>query len=100
MDSSRQIADRCGNAKGGSLVATGRGGMPQGPMKKHSSDRPWNDLRSMSVSNPTTVPPIVTENPVKPIVEATAIEWMKLEPSPSSLRNPSSPIQRSVLSRC
>jgi filamentous hemagglutinin family protein len=71
-DSSRQIADRCGNAKGGSLVATGRGGIPQGP-KKHGSDRTWNDLRTNAVQGSTIVTPI-SQNTRQPIVEATAIE--------------------------
>jgi filamentous hemagglutinin family protein len=71
VDSSRQIADRCGNAKGSSFVATGRGGIPQGP-KKHGSDRPWNDLRTNSRQASANVTSI-TQN-IQPIVEASAIE--------------------------
>ncbi len=74
-DSSRQIADRCGNAKGGSLVATGRGGIPQSPMQKHGADRTWHDLREIgrdrSVSNAVIIP--IAQAPGS-IVEASAIE--------------------------
>jgi large exoprotein involved in heme utilization and adhesion len=71
VDSSRQIADRCGAAKTSSFVATGRGGMPQGPMKKRSSDRPWNDLRPQSSSH-SIVTPVSSTNSIQPIVEANA----------------------------
>jgi large exoprotein involved in heme utilization and adhesion len=71
-DSSRQIADRCGNAKTSSFIATGRGGMPQGP-KKHGSDRTWNDLRTDAVQASSSVPPIA-QNISQPIVEATAFQ--------------------------
>ena len=71
-DSSTQIADRCSNAKGGSLVATGRGGIPQGP-KKQGSDRPWNDLRPLTATNPIATP-VAQSHPVKPLIEASAIQ--------------------------
>ncbi len=74
VDSSRQIADRCGNAKGGSLVATGRGGIPQGPRKKKDSDRTWNDLRMNTLQASALVKP-VEENHGQPIVEASAIKF-------------------------
>jgi large exoprotein involved in heme utilization and adhesion len=72
-NSSRQIADRCGSAKTSSLVATGRGGMPQGPMKKKSSDRPWNDLRPLTAANPI-VTTVAVVSPLQPLVEASAIQ--------------------------
>ncbi len=72
-DSSRQIADRCGNSKGGSLVATGRGGMPQGPTKMHGSDRPWHDLRLSSLQTSALTKPIA-ETSNQPIVEASALQ--------------------------
>ncbi len=72
VDSSRQIADRCGNAKGGSLVATGRGGMPQGPTKKTGSDRTWHDLRPQTTSYSAT--PVAIVNPIESLIEASAIE--------------------------
>jgi large exoprotein involved in heme utilization and adhesion len=72
-DSSRQIADRCGNAKNSSFVATGRGGMPQNPMKKRGSDRPWNDLRTNTLQTSAIVTPIA-QNVSQPIVEATAFQ--------------------------
>jgi large exoprotein involved in heme utilization and adhesion len=73
-DSSRQITDRCGAAKTSSFIATGRGGMPQNPMKKRGSDRTWHDLRLMMPSNSVTVQPIVNRNAVQPLLEASAIE--------------------------
>ncbi len=75
VDSSRQIADRCGNAKGGSLVATGRGGMPQDPFKKKGSDRPWHDLRDTRTdrSVPTSVILPIAQGK-SPIVEASALK--------------------------
>jgi filamentous hemagglutinin family protein len=74
VDSSRQIADRCGAAKTSSFIATGRGGMPQSPMKKRGSDRPWNDLRTNEVQASAIVTPIA-QNTSQPIVEASAIEF-------------------------
>jgi filamentous hemagglutinin family protein len=73
-DSSRQITDRCGAAKTSSFIATGRGGMPQNPMKKRGSDRSWHDLRPMMTSNPVTVQAMVSQNVVQPLLEASAIE--------------------------
>ncbi len=78
VDSSRQIADRCGNVKGGSLVATGRGGIPRSPIQIRRTDRPWNDLRLNSLQASAIVPPIIAqpiaETRDQPIVEASAIE--------------------------
>jgi filamentous hemagglutinin family protein len=74
VDSSTQIADRCGAAKTSSFIATGRGGMPQGPMKKHGSDRPWHDLRTNTLQTSAIVTPI-SQSTRQPIVEATAIEF-------------------------
>jgi filamentous hemagglutinin family protein len=71
VDSSRQITDRCGAAKTSSFIATGRGGMPQNPMKKRGSDRSWHDLRPLIAKTPATTQPIIAENP---IVEASAIQ--------------------------
>ncbi len=89
-DSSRQIADRCDNAKGGRFIITGRGGMSQEPMRKRTSDRSWYDLRPLSTSPqrlkitaiPSTLQPltesvprtIVSESPMKQLVEASTIE--------------------------
>ncbi len=74
VDSSRQIADRCGAAKTSSFIATGRGGMPQGPIKKRGSDRTWNDLRDTSTdrSVPTSVILPIAQAKT-PIVEASAL---------------------------
>ncbi len=72
IDSSRQIADRCGAAKTSSFVATGRGGMPQNPMEKKGSDRPWNDLRPLSGANAAMA--VSSPTPNQPIVEASAMQ--------------------------
>jgi filamentous hemagglutinin family protein len=72
-DSSTQITDRCGNAKTSSFIATGRGGMPQGPIKKNGSDRSWHDLRTNTLQTTTIVTPIA-QNTHQPIVEATAFQ--------------------------
>ncbi len=69
-DSSRQIADRCGASKTSSFIATGRGGMPQSPMKKQGSDRLWNDVRPLTTTHRSA--PIALTMPKPPIVEATA----------------------------
>jgi filamentous hemagglutinin family protein len=75
VDSSGQITDRCGDAKTSSFVATGRGGIPQNPMKKRSSDRSWHDLRTLTFTNPVTTQPTIAENPIsRPIVEANAVQ--------------------------
>jgi large exoprotein involved in heme utilization and adhesion len=71
-DSSGQIADQCGYAKSGSLVATGRGGIPQGPMKTRRTDRPWNDLRPTVTS--VLIQQIPSTQPIQKIVEASTIE--------------------------
>jgi filamentous hemagglutinin family protein len=73
VDPSRQIADRCGNAKTSSFIATGRGGMPQGPMKKKGYDRTWNDFRTNALQASTIVTPIA-QNSSQPIVEASAFQ--------------------------
>jgi large exoprotein involved in heme utilization and adhesion len=74
-DSSRQIADRCDNAKGGSLVATGRGGIPQSPMQTRPIDRPWSDIRSSaSIATPSAIQAIVSTQPNPSLVEASAFQ--------------------------
>jgi filamentous hemagglutinin family protein len=73
VDSSRQIADRCGAAKTSSFIATGRGGMPQGPSKKKGSNRTWHDIRTNSLQASSIVTPI-SQNTSQPIVEATAFQ--------------------------
>ena len=70
-DSSTQIADRCGNAKTSSFIATGRGGIPQGP-KKRGSDRSWNDLRPLTTTSSSVT--VSTVNPTQPLIEASALQ--------------------------
>jgi hypothetical protein len=47
--------------------------MPQGPIKKRGSDRPWNDLRPLTAANPI-VTPVAVVNPIQPLIEASAIQ--------------------------
>ena len=73
-DSSRQIGDRCGDAKASSFIATGRGGIPQGP-KKRGSARSWNDLRPPThLSAPVATAPVATIDPTHPLIEASALK--------------------------
>jgi filamentous hemagglutinin family protein len=72
VDSSRQIADRCGAANTSSFIATGRGGMPQSPMEKRSGDRSWYDLRPLATTNSSV--PVAMTNPIQPLVEASALQ--------------------------
>lgn len=68
-DSSRQIADRCGTAKTSSFIATGRGGIPRNPGQQRGSNRSWNDLRSLSHTQPLAAVSIL-----EPLVEANALQ--------------------------
>lgn len=72
-DSSRQIADHCASAQNNSFVSTGRGGIPESPMKSRKTDRPWNDMRSNALQTAVMVKPI-TQAMSQPIFEATAIQ--------------------------
>ena len=70
IDSSRSIAKGCSGNPGNSFVSTGRGGIPQGPLKRGMTDRSWHDLRG-----PTTPTPIAAiQNPSFKLVEATRIQ--------------------------
>jgi filamentous hemagglutinin family protein len=73
-DSNRQIADRCSAAKTSSFIATGRGGIPQSPMKKQGVNRPWRDLRPIVTTASTPIQPIATVPPMTQLVEASAIQ--------------------------
>ena len=69
-DSSRRIADRCGASKTSSFIATGRGGIPQGPHKNRGSDRSWNDLRPLTATNSSVS---ITPS-IQLLTEASAIQ--------------------------
>jgi filamentous hemagglutinin family protein len=73
-DASRQIADRCSAAKTGSFVSTGRGGIPQKPIQRVKTDRPWNDLRPTVATPSTMIQPMATVPAITQLVEASAIE--------------------------
>ena len=69
-DSSRSIAKGCAGNQGNRFIATGRGGIPQGPNKKRGSDRSWQDLRALLNSNPTAQ---IQDQKLK-LIEATRIQ--------------------------
>ena len=72
IDSSRSISKGCSANQGNSFVSTGRGGIPQNPIKIVKHDRSWTDMRTVnesttSMSSPMTAMP-------KAIVEAAQIQ--------------------------
>ena len=94
IDSSRSISKGCSENQGNSFISTGRGGIPQNPIKKIMTDRPWNDMRSLSASQSTTSIPIAEiQNPKSKIVEATQIQTLAdgsialINPSPINPSN-------------
>jgi large exoprotein involved in heme utilization and adhesion len=74
-DASRQISDRCAAAKTSSFISTGRGGIPNSPMRTRKSDRTWHDLRATesdrSASSSVITP--IAQNPTA-LVEASAFK--------------------------
>jgi filamentous hemagglutinin family protein len=68
IDPSQKIATGCGAQRDSSFVATGRGGLPKDPMQVATSDRPWSDLRSITMARPN---PRITAATMS--IEATAI---------------------------
>ncbi len=73
VDSSQQISDRCAGANGSSFIATGRGGMPQSPIKLRKSDRSWHDVRSIITTGTATGQPMQPVKASPSIVEASAL---------------------------
>jgi large exoprotein involved in heme utilization and adhesion len=74
VDSSTQISDRCASSQGSSFIATGRGGMPQSPIKQRRTDRSWHDLRSTVTLGNSIVQPIQVFKYSSSIVEASAFQ--------------------------
>ena len=70
VDSSRSISKGCAANQGNSFVSTGRGGIPQNPMKNIKHDRSWNDVRTVTASSTVSPVAIITQ----PIVEASQIQ--------------------------
>ena len=70
IDSSRSIAKGCAENKGNSFISTGRGGIPQSPMRKIEYDRTWTDMRSLSASNTASM----IQSATTPIIEAASIQ--------------------------
>ncbi len=71
IDSSQQITSGCQGNQSGRFVVTGRGGLPQNPNQQIISDRPWHDLRDVSVNrnHNFVTSPIPPSSPV--LVQAT-----------------------------
>jgi filamentous hemagglutinin family protein len=74
-DPSQKIAQGCRTYDNSRFVATGRGGLPDDPSDRRSSNQPWTDLRDPStfrkIPNSTAVSQAKSNTP--PIVEA--IGW-------------------------
>ena len=70
IDSSRSIVKGCDGNQGNRFVITGRGGIPQGPLKRGMTDRSWHDLRDAITSTPIAA----IQNPGLKLVEATRIQ--------------------------
>jgi filamentous hemagglutinin family protein len=67
IDPSQNIATGCDRQADGRFVITGRGGIPQNPIQKITSDRPWTDLRNVQGRMPT----IAATSRSETFVEAT-----------------------------
>lgn len=82
-DPTQQIATGCSGMNESRFVATGRGGLPQNPTEQVTGDRPWSDLRDLSVyrHNPSIAPSPLDPSSVSPL-EATG--WR---------RNPNSQVE-------
>jgi large exoprotein involved in heme utilization and adhesion len=52
IDPSQKIATGCAAQNDSSFVATGRGGIPENPMRVAKIDRTWSDLRSITMATP------------------------------------------------
>jgi filamentous hemagglutinin family protein len=72
--SSTQMSDRCAAAKTSSFISTGRGGIPQKPIQRVKTDRPWRDLRPTIATTSTPIQPLAAVPPTTQLVEASAIE--------------------------
>ena len=97
IDSSRQIADRCGAAKTSSFIVTGRGGVPQDPTRKRSESRVWNDLRGMS-SNPLSSIQVSMPQPnTESLMEANSLQ---MDESGSIALVASQPIALDTVATC
>ena len=72
IDSSRSIAKGCSGNQGNSFVSTGRGGIPQGPLKRGMTDRSWHDLRGPITSTSVAV----IQSSAFKLVEATRIQTL------------------------
>ncbi len=71
VDPSQQIATGCANQTNGSFVITGRGGVPDNPIRYVGADRLWTDVRSIAAPTPIVVQ---SHRPMPAFVEATTWE--------------------------
>ncbi|MHC5936704.1 two-partner secretion domain-containing protein [Nostoc sp.] len=79
-DPSQQIATGCAGSEGSRFVATGRGGIPQNPLQKVTSDvydglrlRTWSDIRDISAYRKTGE--VMAQIPESPEVLVQATSW-------------------------
>ncbi|MBN3898004.1 MAG: S-layer family protein [Nostoc sp. NOS(2021)] len=72
-DPSQQIATGCAGREGSRFVATGRGGIPENPIKQVMSDRTWDDLRDLSAYRKTG--DLNAQIPASPEVLVEATTW-------------------------
>jgi filamentous hemagglutinin family protein len=77
-DAQQQVKNACATANQNQFISTGRGGIPQSPIKSLATKRSWQDLRSaplmtaqvQPIAHPTS--PLPTDVTRSSIVEATA----------------------------
>ncbi len=70
VDPSQQIATGCAQNTGGSFVVTGRGGTASSPSQHLTTDRPWSDVRGLSMDNHQPIQARAIEP--QPLLEAGA----------------------------
>ena len=67
-----RIVSGCASALENSLTVTGRGGLPPNPERQLISDRPWTDLRNLSVFRSESAASLPQENTPPRLVEANS----------------------------
>ena len=92
-DSSRSMPKGCAANQDNSFINTGRGGIPQNPMRNIKHDRPWNDVRTVTASSTISPVAIITQ----PIVEASQI---KVNPDGTIALIDGNPINSSNIATC
>jgi filamentous hemagglutinin family protein len=73
-DSTQQISTGCSSTQDSSFVATGRGGLPQNPIRESRTDRTWADTRDLSeFRTPRPAVPLALPSAASAIVEASTL---------------------------